>query len=161
MRSIFFVLGVMVVLSSCVTDTLISETRAVSGLWDKDQPVRFEFEQLDSLKTYDIFLTVRHTNDYKYNNLFLITSLRYPHGKTETDTLEYRMAQPDGQWIGQGLGSVKEIKLWYKEGIRFPEEGNYNITITHAVRNNGEVEGVKLLEGISDVGFIIENSAKQ
>ena len=160
MRSVLAVLVLMLMIS-CTSDAVISETQALSGLWNKDEPVRFQFEQLDSLKTYNMFITIRHTNAYKYNNLFLISSLRYPHGKTVTDTLEFRLAQPDGQWIGTGLGSVKEMKLWYKEGIQFAEKGNYNITITHAVRNNGEVDGVKLLEGISDVGFAIEKAPKQ
>ena len=85
----------------------------------------------------------------------------FPHGKVVTDTLEYRMAHPDGTWMGQGIGSVKENKLWYKEGIRFAETGNYNITITHAVRNNGAVEGVKNLEGITDVGYSIEKTDQE
>ncbi len=160
MRSVLVGFVVMILTAGCTSDVVLSDTKAISGLWDKNSPVRFEFEQLDSLTTYNMFLTLRHTNAYKFNNIYLITALRYPQGKTITDTLEFRLAQPDGQWIGQGLGSVKEMKLWYQEGIQFSEEGNYNIIITHAVRNNGDVEGVKLLEGISDVGFTIEKAPK-
>lgn len=87
--------------------------------------------------------------------------MNFPHGKTVVDTLEYRMANADGSWLGQGIGSVKENKLWYKEQVKFLEEGNYNITITHAVRNNGEVEGVTKIEGITDVGYSIEATSKQ
>ena len=87
--------------------------------------------------------------------------MEFPHGKTLVDTLEYKMAYPNGEWMGEGIGSVKENKLWYKENVTFFEEGNYNITITHAVRNNGDVEGVSRLEGISDVGYSIEESKEQ
>ncbi|NND88256.1 MAG: gliding motility lipoprotein GldH [Flavobacteriaceae bacterium] len=145
----------------CNSDAVWSDTQSVKGLWDKNDPVQFQIERIDSLQDYNLFFTLRHTNDYRFNNIFLITSLRYPHGKRLSDTLEYRLAEPDGTWIGQGLGSVKEIKLWYKEDFQFDESGDYNITITHAVRNNGEVEGVKMLEGISDVGLIIENPTKK
>lgn len=69
------------------------------------------------------------------------------------------MAYPDGSWMGQGIGNVKESKLWYKEGIRFFENGTYKVSITHAMRNNGEVEGVRNLEGIVDVGFTVEESS--
>jgi gliding motility-associated lipoprotein GldH len=87
--------------------------------------------------------------------------MNFPHGKTIADTLEYRMANPDGSWMGQGIGNVKENKLWYKEQVQFFEEGNYTVTIGQAMRNNGDVEGVTKLEGITDVGFSIEEATKQ
>ena len=92
----------------------------------------------------------------RFNNLFLIVSINFPHGKIVTDTLEYRMADVDGTWLGEGVGSVKESKLWYKESVVFSEEGVYVLQVEQAVRNNGEVDGVTNLEGIIDVGFSIE-----
>ena len=68
------------------------------------------------------------------------------------------MALPDGQWLGKGAGSVKENKLWYKENISFPESGVYTLHIRHAMRRNGEVEGLALLKGITDVGLQIEKA---
>ena len=161
MRNFLIVFGIFLLCVSCDTDTVVSGNQNISGGWDVDQPAVFEIPQLDSLRTYNMFLNVRNTNDYKFNNLFLIVRMDFPHGKVVTDTLEYRMAHPDGTWMGQGIGSVKENKLWYKEGIRFAETGNYNITITHAVRNNGAVEGVKNLEGITDVGYSIEKTDQE
>ncbi|MGB6268967.1 MAG: hypothetical protein WBF67_08160, partial [Olleya sp.] len=45
-----------------------------------------------------------------------------------------------------GLSVVKENKLWYKEGVIFNESGTYNVNIQHAMRNNGDVNGVEDLE---------------
>jgi gliding motility-associated lipoprotein GldH len=72
------------------------------------------------------------------------------------DTLEYKMARPDGSWLGAGIGNVKENKLFYKQNITFIEKGNYTLNISHAVRNNGEPQGVSKLEGITDIGYSIE-----
>ena len=82
--------------------------------------------------------------------------MNFPNGKTITDTLEYQMAKPNGELMGEGFTDVKENKLWYKEGVRFDEIGDYSIIIQHAMRNNGEVNGVDNLKGITDVGFRIE-----
>ena len=144
MRRLLLGLVLIGSLASCNSDVVVSETRAVQGAWDADNVVEFTIPQLDSLKKYDVFLTIRNSNDYKFNNLFLIVSMEFPHGKTITDTLEYRMANPDGTWMGTGIGSVKENKLWYKENVGFFESGNYQLNIGHAVRNNGEVEGCLL-----------------
>lgn len=147
--------------ASCESDTIYSEIQAMDGHWGADEVVAFTLPELDSLKRYNLFVNIRNTNEYNFNNIFLIVSMNFPHGKTVTDTLEYRMANPDGSWMGQGIGDVKENKLWYKENVQFLEPGNYTVDIGQAMRNNGEVEGVTKLEGITDVGFSIEEAIKQ
>jgi gliding motility-associated lipoprotein GldH len=98
-----------------------------------------------------------------FNNLFLIVEMEYPHGKTIKDTLEYQMAEPNGALLGEGFTDIKENKLWYKgygKPFIFEEKGDYNIKIQHAMRNNGDINGVDRLEGITDVGFRIEGTNK-
>jgi gliding motility-associated lipoprotein GldH len=151
----------VVMLVSCESNIVFSESQAMDGHWGADEVVQFKLPQLDSLKKYNLFLNIRNTNEYRYNNLFLIVNMTFPHGKTVTDTLEYRMANPDGSWMGQGIGNIKENKLWYKENVQFFEEGIYTVDIAQAMRNNGDVEGVTKLEGITDVGFSIEEASKQ
>jgi gliding motility-associated lipoprotein GldH len=70
------------------------------------------------------------------------------------------MAQPTGEWLGKGVGSVKENKLWYKENIVFPQSGVYKVNVFHAMRKNGEVDGLHELDGITDVGLEIEKVPK-
>ncbi len=152
---------VLVLFVSCDSNTVVSKSKSLSGNWNKDEAINFTFPQLDSIKDYNLFINVRNTNDYKYNNIFLIVSINFPHGKTITDTLEYKMANPDGSWLGTGIGSIKENKLWYKENVSFLEEGNYRISIMHAVRNNNNIEGVTNLEGITDIGFSIEVTSEE
>lgn len=161
MPKVLTVLILLITMVSCETNTVYSETKALKGYWDKNESMEFDIPKLDSLKQYNAFIHLRNTNDYKYNNLFLIVAMKYPHGKTVTDTLEYRMANPDGSWLGTGIGSIKENKLWYKENFSFTEDSTYRVAITHAMRNNGDVEGVSILEGITDVGFSIEEVSQQ
>ncbi len=156
MRNVFVALVILVVCSSCDSTVVWSETQSVAGTWDKQEEVIFSVSNLDSLKNYNIFINLRNTNDYPFNNVFLIAAIEFPYGKIITDTLEYKMAHPNGEWMGAGIGSVKENKLWLRENIQFSENGNYNIILTQAVRNNGETEGVSQLPGITDVGISIE-----
>jgi gliding motility-associated lipoprotein GldH len=161
MNKLVVLLLVTGMLVSCESNTVFSDTKAMDGFWGSDEVVEFKLPELDSLKKYNLFLNIRNTNDYKFNNIFLIVSMNFPHGKTVTDTLEYRMAYPDGSWMGEGIGDVKENKLFYKENVSFFEDGIYTISIGQAMRNNGAVEGVTKLEGITDVGFSIEETTKK
>ena len=158
MHRFFAILGLLFVFISCDSKMVVGEMRDLPGYWDKNEALEFQIPQLDSLKNYDFYLHLRNTNDYPYNNIFLIASIEFPHGKTITDALEYRMANADGTWLGTGIGTVKENKLWYKENVSFFEEGTYRLTLSQAVRNNGAVHGVTQLEGITEVGYSLEEA---
>ncbi|MBL4662817.1 MAG: gliding motility lipoprotein GldH [Flavobacteriaceae bacterium] len=161
MHKFFAVLMLLLVSISCDSDMVVGEMRDLPGYWDKNETLEFKIPALDSLKNYNVFLHLRNTNEYPFNNVFLIASIEFPHGKIITDTLEYRMAYPDGAWMGTGIGSVKESKLYYKESVSFFEEGVYHLTVSQAVRNNGSVHGVTQLEGITEVGYSIEEANQQ
>jgi len=84
--------------------------------------------------------------------------MEQPNSKTMVDTLEYKMAEPDGSLMGKGLTDTKDNKLFYKENFVFPKAGNYKIYIQQAVRKSGKIEGIEVLEGVTDVGLRIEKA---
>lgn len=150
--------SIFLVMISCDSNHVYDEYKSVPNLWHKDSIVSFKINPPDSLNRYNLFVNLRNTNEYKYNNLFLIVEMVFPHGKTIKDTLEYKMADPTGKLLGSGLTDTKENKLWYKENIIFNEAGDYQVNVQHAMRENGKVNGVIDLEGIIDVGFRIEKT---
>ena len=152
---LFFLVSFLVCVS-CDSNGVYDVYKPVSNAWHKDSVVSFNVTPPDSTNAYNLFVNLRNTNSYKFSNLFLIVEMVFPHGKTITDTLEYRMADPTGKLLGTGFNDVKENKLWYKEQVIFNETGEYTVNIQHAMRENGKVNGVIELEGITDVGFRIE-----
>jgi gliding motility-associated lipoprotein GldH len=82
--------------------------------------------------------------------------MTHPDGFAEIDTLEYRMAAPDGTWLGVGSGNIKDNLLAYKEAMTFEKTGRYRLSVRHALRNNGEVQGVSPLKGIVELGYQIK-----
>lgn len=154
-KNSLLLLFVTVLLFSCDKKRVFDEYKSVGSAWNKDSIVTFDLPVLDSTKKYNLFLNLRNNNNYKYSNLFLIVSLENQNGYTKVDTLEYQMAEPDGTLLGNGFTDIKENKLYYKEDVRF--RGKYKIHIKQVVRENGKVPGVTFLEGITEVGFRIEN----
>lgn len=144
-------------LFSCDENRVFDRYKNLPGQWDKDSLIDFSFEAPDTLQQYNLFINLRNDSNYPYQNLFLITQMQFPNGKVIEDTLEYEMAKPTGEWLGTGFGELKESKLWYKEKMLFSESGTYKIKIRQALRKNGSVQPVQELEGITEVGFRIEN----
>lgn len=151
----------LIMFCSCDSNYVFDDYKSVPNQWHKDSILTYKITPPDSINSYNLFVNLRNTNDYKYSNLFLIVEINYPNGKTIKDTLEYEMAEPNGKFLGTGFTDVKENKLWYKgykTPFKFDELGEYTINIQHAMRKNGEEKGIENLEGITDVGFRIEHS---
>lgn len=162
-NGLFLGLVLVFLVTSCDSNAVYDSYKSVSNEWHKDSVVSFNFASPDTLKDYNLYVNLRNTNDYKFSNLFLIVELNYPNGKAVNDTLEYKMAAPNGELLGTGFSDVKENKLWYRgfnSPFKFSEEGDYTVKIQHAMRNNGDENGVLNLEGITDVGFRVELAEK-
>lgn len=142
---------------SCDKNRVFDDYKSVGNSWHKDSVVTFNLPELDKDKSYNLFLNVRDNDEYPFNNLFLIVSLEQPDKKIRVDTLEYSMTNPDGTLLGEGFSDIKESKLFYKANEKFSQKGIYKIHIKQAVRENGKIEGVTQLKGITDVGFRIES----
>lgn len=150
---------VMICGVSCNQELVFSEYTALkNGIWQQQDKISFEFSAPDTTARHHLFVNIRNDNSYEFSNLFLILQLEAPDGKIVIDTLEYEMALPDGTWLGEGAGSVKENKLWYRENINFQDSGVYTLAIRHAMRRNGDVDGIDQLKGITDIGLQIEKA---
>jgi len=148
---------IILCLVSCDSKRIYDSYVATSNQsWGREQAISFSFSIKDTIEQRHLFINVRNNNDYAFSNLFLITELSFPNGKKILDTLEYEMTDVSGKFLGVGLTEIKENKLFYKENVIFPNSGDYKISISQAMRKNGETEGINALDGITEVGFRIE-----
>ncbi len=157
LKSNFLFILTAFVLFSCDKQRVFDEYESVGSAWKKDSIVTFTFKQTDTIQPYNLFVNIRNNDDYKFSNLFLIVAMEQPSGLTKVDTLEYQMANPDGTLLGEGFSDIKESKLFYKERIKFPQKGDYRVSIQQAVRQTGKIPGVEALDGVTEVGFRIES----
>ena len=148
----------VIFLISCDDSRVFDQYKTFDDGWSKDSIVTFDFNQTSLNQKQNLYINLRTNNDYKYDNIFLIVSLEHPNGFTKVDTLQYKMANPDGTLLGQGFTDVKESKLFFKENFKFPKSGKYKIKVQQAVRKTGKIVGEKKLDGITAVGFRIEKS---
>lgn len=137
-------------LSSCADEGEVYMT-AVDNHWQKNDAKKIEFAIDDAQLPKNLIFVVRNNNEYPYSNLFLISTLKDSQNKEiKTDTLQYILAKPNGEWLGSGMGSIKEIYLQYKINHQFPKNGTYRLEIKQGMRADE-------LKGIEDIGLKIEN----
>ncbi|RAR49790.1 gliding motility lipoprotein GldH [Flavobacterium lacus] len=158
LRNSLFLVFLLIIVTSCDKKRLFDDYKKVGKVWHKDSIVTFLVEQKDTVAKHNVYINIRNNKNYPFNNLFLIVEMEQPNSKTMVDTLEYKMAEPDGSLMGKGLTDTKDNKLFYKENFVFPKAGSYKIYIQQAVRKSGKIEGIEVLEGVTDVGLRIEKA---
>ena len=159
--SLLFVAVVFVSVLGCQDNVVFSDYKHFDEGWAGSDSLHFEFEAPDTIQPYHLFFNTRLNESYPFNNLYIITTVHFPNGKRIGDTLEYEMAYPNGELMGEGFGSIKDSKLWFKSDIVFTESGRYTIKVQQAMRKMESIEPLDTLRGIMDFGLHIETNLKR
>lgn len=140
-----------IIISSCGDKNVVYDESIIipNAEWDNEEFPYFDININDTLTIYDFYLNIRHLENYRYSNFYMFLHTTFPNGNQTHDTIECIFAYPDGRWIGDGSGSMRDLKILLNNNLRFPIKGNYHFEIEQAMRE-------PVLEGITDVGLRIE-----
>lgn len=144
------------VLNACDSPDFFNEYKSLPNGWNKEEPITFDFESLDTLQTHNAYLNIRTTKQYPYSNLFVTIKLTAPEGTTVIDTLQYQMANPDGSMLGEGFTDVKEHKLIWRKSLVLKQQGVYTVEVNHAMRKINEIKGDAVLNGVTEIGLQLQ-----
>src|SRR4051812_23711657 len=70
--------------------------------WQSNYVVKGNFLIGDTISTYDIYFVIRHTDAYKYNNIWLNMGLQPPGDSLSNQKLNLRLGQDATGWEGTG-----------------------------------------------------------
>jgi gliding motility-associated lipoprotein GldH len=133
---ILFVLFFYVV--SCNTvDTFEKNSQIPKHQWYHNYEPEISFTITDTTAVYNLFITLRHTHAYAYQNLWLFVSTLQPGDTTfRKERIELTLQQPDGTWIGSGLNDIWELRYPLFTDVRFRKQGNYIVKLKQTMRDN-------------------------
>ncbi|MEO6522616.1 MAG: gliding motility lipoprotein GldH [Mucilaginibacter sp.] len=147
------VLGIA--LNGCnVTDPKMivdQNTEIDNQTWSYNNKVRSDFEIKNTAIAYNLYLNLRVTPNYKYSNIFVLIHQTGPDKKTETIRYEFKLANPDGEWLGAGTGNLYSYQTIFKTNFKFALAGKYHIEIEQNMRDNP-------LRNVSDAGLRVERT---
>jgi len=136
-------------LTSCDTNAVYDANVPIGhDSWYKDEAAHFEVDIQDTLAAYDFYINLRNTTDYRFSNLYLFMTTKFPNGHYTRDTIECILADNMGKWLGKGWGHLKENEILLNESMRFPMKGKYEFWIQQAMRAD-------TLKGIANIGLRI------
>lgn len=132
--------------------TLVDQRTEISNQnWSYSNKIKTDVKVEDTSVLYNVYFILRHGAEYKYSNIFILMHQTTPDHHTKTIRYEFKLANPDGEWLGNGSGNLYSYVLPLYTNFRFPTKGNYTFTLEQNMRDNP-------LRGVSDVGLRVERA---
>lgn len=118
--------------------------------WYYDSIPEFTFHIEDTTSQYNLFVVLRHTDRYKYNNIWIRIGSKAPGDSMKFQKLNLKLANDNKEWEGTGMNDIFEVRKMISPGpIYFQKPGDYTFSIEQIMRENP-------LEHILNVGFRVE-----
>jgi len=137
---------------ACGHIELFEKTVSIPGhAWSSDFKPEFEIEISDSTSVYKLFVVLRHTEKYRFNNLFINLGIKGP-GQDSTLILRHELQLATNErWLGNGINDVYEhrIPVGLLGDTKAITPGKYTFSLQQIMREDP-------LENILDAGIRVE-----
>lgn len=144
----------LAILCSCAEDRLYEAKNDFdNGSWHVDDQIQFEFDIESNAISYNLSLSLRHTLDYPFHNLYYQYQLIDQDENIVTERLvNLELFNPkSGRPIGSGIGVYRDLETLVEENLSFSTTGRYKISLKHYMRP-------EVLQGIISVGIKVKKN---
>ena len=126
----------ILLLTSCKQlDTFEKDTNIPKYEWKSSFAATGNFLVSDTTSIYDAYIVIRHTDAYKYNNIWLNLGIQFPGDSMQYQKINVDLASDAEGWKGTGMNDIWEIrKQIFSNPLKKP--GTYNFTITQIMRDD-------------------------
>ena len=118
--------------------------------WFYNNKPEFSFDIGDTVATYNIFIVLRHTDSYEYNNIWLRLGSKAPGESVNFQNLDLTLGTDAKGWLGEGMDDIFDVRKNITSGpVSFKKKGTYTFSIAQIMRENP-------LKHILNVGIRVE-----
>jgi gliding motility-associated lipoprotein GldH len=105
--------------------------------WKRETLLKGSFTISDTTAEYQLFLVLRHTDAYAYNNIWLNMGLQSPGDTMFIQKLNLALGDDAQGWFGTGMNDIWEVRKPLTDRPRkFVKPGTYNYSIAQIMRDN-------------------------
>ena len=127
------------VLFSCTHTDVFEKNTTIPGYeWKSNFEVKGNFSITDTTAAYNTYIVLRHTDAYKYNNIWLNLGIQQPGDSMHYQKIDVALATDADGWMGSGMNDIWEIRqlLQFREQAPFKKAGTYIYSITQIMRDD-------------------------
>ncbi len=141
------------ILFCCNTIETFEINKTIPGqAWKSDFDVKGVFTIKDTGSKYDMYVLIRHTDAYRYNNLWLNIGLQYPGEIMQYKKVNLTLGNDRNGWEGAGMNDVWYVKKKLnKLPFSFHQKGDYHFSISNIMREDP-------LQHVMSIGLSVQKS---
>jgi len=147
-------LPLLLLIASCNTvDVFEKNVRIPNHEWSAAFQPEISFEISDTTSLYNIYVVVRHSDAYRYNNIWLNLYTRIPNDTAvRKQRLDLRLATDDKGWLGSGMDDIFEHRILITgTPQQLTRKGLYTFRIENIMREEP-------LQHVMNVGIRVEKT---
>ena len=152
MKKIFIILLFSSIIVSCNKNKVFEKYEKFDNYdWNMDYSVKFEVPIKDTATAYNIFIPVRHVDNYPYDCLMVCVTIITPVGEERTKKHKLNFRDSAGKFLGDGAGDIWDEKTLIMGDIKFKNTGIYKFEILNNMPKTPT-------QGIMELGLLVEKS---
>lgn len=122
--------------------------------WSSQLSAKGAFVITDTVSEYNMYVLLRHTDAYKYNNVWLNIGLQYPGEKMNFKKVNLLLGNDQSGWEGIGMDDIWYVKKKLNIApFTFQQKGTYYFSISNIMRDDP-------LLHVMSVGISVEKSSQ-
>ena len=122
--------------------------------WSTSFQPEISFEIKDTVALYRLYVVLRHTDAYRFKNIWLNVGVQSPGENIFSNRINLLLASDEKGWLGKGMDDVFEHRaLLENVPRRFEKTGIYKFTLQQIMREDP-------LEHVMNAGIRLEKVAQ-
>ena len=148
-----FLIGTALAVAGCTTIDVFEKNVSIPNLeWSSAFKPEIEFEVADTASLYNIYIVVRHTDAYRYKNIWLNVYTQVPGDSIIKQRLDLALATDDKGWLGSGMDDIFEHRIRITNApVRLNKKGLYKFRLEQIMREDP-------LQYVMNVGIRVEKA---
>ena len=136
-NSIYIVSVCALLLSACGKVTFFERTeRFPQQEWSAKVEPTASFDIQDTSSLYHIYVVLRHTDAYRYNNIWINVITQSPNDSPKTQLLNIALADNTNGWLGSGMDDIYDRRARITREPIVLKKGLYTFKLNQAMRED-------------------------
>lgn len=107
--------------------------------WESDEVL--VFDNLEINESSQVILGIEHTEDYKYENLYIKTQLVQKNDTILSELISVQLLGPNGTWIGKKNGKSRNVTVPISINREFSSEEKMHLEV-HQYSRERALDGI-------------------
>lgn len=138
LKKIFPIFLLSLFFTSCIKiDLFEKQAQIPSQQWYYNNTPQFTFDIQDTSSLYNVYIVLRHTDLYQYNNIWLRVGSTSPSDSIHYQNINLVLGKDSKGWEGTGMDDIFEVRKNISAGpLSFKAPGEYTFSITQIMRED-------------------------